>query len=262
MRARALILPEGCDPDDYIKKYGKDELNELIAHAPAISDYYIDNVLGGGKTFEDKRDMIKTAMEFINKINDEIEKNLFIKRIAEKLGINQELLKKEIHKKNVQLKPKEGSQKQNVDHHIDPVEVHLIWLLLEYPQKAVLIESEKVFDFFLHPELKNLGEKIVEAYKLLGFVDINVILSSDADRPLREKIYKLRINEPLADDKTMEKDFTDTVRKIKGKWYKEQKRQVQIKLRQAEESGEKELIYNLTCQKQDLMKEEKNYISK
>jgi DNA primase len=262
MRARALILPEGCDPDDYVKKHGKDKLDELIAQAPTISDYYIDNVLGGGTTFEDKQEMIKTAMEFINKINDEIEKNLFIKRIAEKLGINQELLKKEIHKKDVQLIPKGGSQKQTIDIHIDPVEVHLIRLLLEYPQKTALVESEQVFDFFLHPELKNLGEKIVEEYKLLGFVDINVILSTDADRPLREKIYKLRINEPPTDDKTMEKDFTDTVRKIKGKWYKEQKRQVQLKLRQADEIGDKELIHNLTCQKQNLMKEEKNYVNK
>jgi DNA primase len=262
MRARALILPEGCDPDDYVKKHGKNKLGELIASAPAISDYYIDNVLGGGKTFEDKQEMIKTAMEFINKINDEIEKNLFIKRIAEKLGINQELLKKEIRKKDVQLIPKGGSQKQTIDHHIDPVEVHLIRLLLEYPQKTAFVESEKVLDYFLHPELKNLGDKIVEAYKLLGFVDINVILSADADRPLRDKIYKLSINEPPADDKTMEKNFTDTVKKIKGKWYKEQQRQVQLKLGQAEESGDKELIYNLTCQKQDLMKEEKNYINK
>ena len=257
MRARALILPEGCDPDDYVKKYGKDELNELIAHAPAISDYYIDSVLGGGKTFEDKRDMIKTAMEFINKIDDEIEKNLFIRRIAEKLGINQELLKKEIHKKNVQLKPKSGSQKQTIDHHIDPVEVHLIWLLLEYPQKTARMESEKVFDFFLHTELKNLGEKIVEEYKLLGFVDINVILSADADRPLREKIYKLRINEPPTDDKTMEKDFTDTIRKIKEKWYKDQHRQLKFKLAQADESGNEELSNKLLYEKENILTKER-----
>jgi DNA primase len=128
---------------------------------------------------------------------------------------------------------------------------------MESPQKTAYVENEKVFDFFLHPELKNLGEKIVEAYKLLGFVDINVILSGDADRSLREKIYKLSIDEPPTDNKTMEKDFTDTVRKIKGKWYKEQKRQVQLKLKQADESGDKELIHNLTCQKQNLMKEEK-----
>jgi DNA primase len=69
-------------------------------------------------------------------LDDEIEKNLFIKRIAEKLGINQELLKKEIHKKNVQLKPKRLVDKTNIKVHIDPVEVHLIRLLLEYPQKT------------------------------------------------------------------------------------------------------------------------------
>jgi DNA primase len=257
MRARALILPEGCDPDDYVKKHGKDKLNELITLAPAISDYYIDNVLGGGKTFEDKRDMIKTAMEFINKIDDEIEKNLFIRRIAEKLGINQELLKKEIHKKNVQLKPKSGGQKQPMDHRIDPVEVHLIQLLLEYPQKTAQAESEKVLDYFLHTELKNLGEKIVEAYKLLGFVDINVILSSDDDRSLREKIYKLRIDEPPADDKTMEKDFADTIRKIKEKWYKDQHRQLKFKLAQAQESGNEELSHKLLYEKENILTKER-----
>ncbi len=31
MRARALILPGGCDPDDYVKKHGKNKLGELIA---------------------------------------------------------------------------------------------------------------------------------------------------------------------------------------------------------------------------------------
>jgi len=83
MRARALILPEKYDPDDYIKKYGKDKLDELIANAPAISDYYIDNVLGSGRTFEDKREMTKTAMEFINKIDDKIEK-IFLSNVLRK----------------------------------------------------------------------------------------------------------------------------------------------------------------------------------
>jgi DNA primase len=257
MRARALILPEGCDPDDYVKKYGKEKLVELIDHAPAISDYYIEKVLGNGKTFEENRDLVKTAMEFISKIGDEIERNLFIKRVAEKLGIDQELLKKEIHKKDVQLKPKGGSQKQTIDPHIDPVEVHLIRFLLEYPQKTAYVESEKVLNFFLHPELKSLGEKIVEAYKLLGFIDINVILSADGDRPLREKIYKLSIEAPPTDDTMVEKNFTDTIRRIKEKWYKEQKRQVQFKLSQAQESGDKDLSNKLLYEKEDLLTKEK-----
>ena len=87
------------------------------------------------------------------------EKNLFIKRIAEKLGIDQELLKKEIHKKEVQIKPKTAAKSKTIELQIDPVEVHLIRLLLEYPQKTAQVESEKVLDFFLHPELKNSGRK-------------------------------------------------------------------------------------------------------
>ena len=257
MRARALILPEGCDPDDYIKKHGKDKLNELIAHAPAISDYYIDNVLGGGKTFEDKRDMIKTAMEFINKIDDEIEKNLFIKRIAEKLGINQELLKKELHKKEVQIKPKTAGEKQNIKVQINPLEINLIRLLLEYPQKTVQVESERILDCFLQPELKALGEKIVEAYKLLGFIDISVILSADEDLPLREKIFKLMMEAPPTDDAILEKNFTDNIRRIKEKWYKDQHRQLKFKLAQAQESGNEELSNKLLYEKENILTKER-----
>ena len=257
MHAKALILPDGCDPDDYVKKYGKEKLDKLIELAPAISDYYIENVLGNGKTFEENRDVVKTATEFIGKISDEIEKNLFIKRVAEKLGIPQELLKKEIHKKDVQLKPKGGSQKKTIDAHIDPVEVHLIRLLLEYPQKTTYVESEKVLDFFLHPELKHLGEKIVEAYKLLGFVDINVILSADDDRPLREKIYKLSIEAPPTDDAMVEKNFTDNIRRIKEKWYKDQHRQLKLKLARAQESGNEEILSILLYEKKELIKKER-----
>jgi DNA primase len=257
MHARALILPEGCDPDDYVKKYGKEKLDELIDLAPAISDYYIEKVLGNGKTFEENRDVVKTATEFISKIGDEIEKNLFIKRVAEKLGIPQELLKKEIHKKDVQLKPKGGNQKKTIDAHIDPVEVHLIRLLLEYPQKTAYVESEKVLDFFLHQELKHLGEKIVEAYKLLGFIDINVILSADDDRPLREKIYKLSIEAPPTDDTMVEKNFTDTIRRIKEKWYKDQHRQLKLKLARAQESGNEEILSSLLHEKKELITKER-----
>jgi len=112
-------------------------------------------------------------------------------------------------------------------------------------------------DYFLEPALRDLGEKIVRAYKLLGYIDINVILSSDEDKPLREIIYKLSIEAPPTDEKMVERNFGDNMRRIREKWYKEQKRLIQLKLRQAEESGNGELTRELTCQKQNLMREEK-----
>ena len=257
MRARALILPEGCDPDDYVKKYGKDKLDELISHAQPLSDYYIENVLGGGKTFEDKREMIKTAMEFISKISDKKEKDLFIKRIAEKTGINEELLIKETYKKEMQIEPKSGKEKLQFNVNNDLVEVHLIQLLLEYPQKTIQAENENILDYFLQPKLRVIGKKIIDAYKLLGFVDIGVILADEEDSSLRERIFQLMIKALPADDVMLEKIFADNVRQIKKKWYKDQHRQIKLKLGKAQENGNEELMNKLLHEKENLLMKEK-----
>lgn len=257
MRARALILPGDLDPDDYLKKFGKDKLEELISHAQPLSDYYIENVLGGGKTFEDKREMITTAMEFISKISDKKEKDLFIKRIAEKTGINEELLIKEAYKNETQREPKSGKEKMQFNISNDLVEVHLIQLMLEYPQKTIQVENENILDYFLQPKLRVIGKKIIDAYKLLGFVDIGVILSADEDSSLRERIFQLMIKAMPVDDVMLEKIFVDNIRQIKRKWYKDQHRQIKLKLGKAQENGNEELINKLLREKENLLIKEK-----
>jgi DNA primase len=256
MRAKALVLPGGYDPDDYVKKFGKDKLEELIADAQPLSDYYIENVLGGGKTFEEKREKVKTAIEFLNKINDKKEKDLFIKRIAEKTGLDQELLIQEVYNKE-RKKQQASGQKQNQKIHIDPVEVNLIRLLLEYPQKTVQVESENILDYFLQSELKALGGKIIETYKLLGFVDIGVILPTDEDTPLREKIFQLMMEALPADGVMVDKIFIDNIRQIQKKWYKDQHQQIKLKLGKAQEKGNEELLNQLLQEKKNLISKER-----
>ena len=67
---------------------------------------------------------------------------------------------------------------------------------------------------------------------------------------------------PPTDDHMVERNFADNIQRIREKWYKEQKRLIQLQLRQAQESGNGELTRELTCQKQNVMKEEKEYVQK
>ena len=253
MKARALILPEGHDPDDYVKKFGAGNLEKMVAQAQPLSDYYIENVLGGGKSFEDKREMIKRSMEFIDKIIDQKEKALFIKRIAEKAGINEELFVKELPRE----KTRGAKAKPQLNIDADAVEMHLIQLLLEYPKKIIQIEEKNILDYFLQPRLKFLGEKMIAAYKEQGVVDIGIILAGDEDAPLRAKIFQAMIKALPADSATMEKVFADNLRQIKRKWFKEQHRQIKLRLGKAQESGNDDLINELLREKEHLLMEEK-----
>ncbi len=257
MRARALVLPEGLDPDDYVKKFGRERLEELIANAQPLSDYYIENVLGGGKTFEDKREMVKAAMEFINKISDKKEKDLFIKRIAEKTGVDQGLLIQEIYRDASAGIAGAGREKPAVNINNNLVELHLIRLLMEYPQKILQVKSENIFDFFLQPQLKELGHTIIENYMLLGFVDLNIVLSTEEEAPLREKILRLMMEALPTEDGMLGKIFTDNIRQIKKKWYKDQHRRIKFELIQAQEKGDQELLNRLVQEKEKLLIEER-----
>lgn len=257
IKARALVLPDGLDPDDYVRKFGGEPLKRLIADAPSLSDYYIENVLASGKTFEETRDASSAAMEFIGRINDEIEKNLFIKRVAEKLGISQELFKREANRKEARLKSKPVMPARQSQYKVDPVEMNFICLLLEYPQKALRAETEDALDFFMQPELKILGKKIISTYKLLGFIDVGLLLSADEEAPLREKIFQLMMAALPVDDVMLEKIFADNIRQIKKKWYKEQHLQLKLKLIRAQEIGNSSLVEELLREKEKIIAQEK-----
>jgi DNA primase len=139
------------------------------------------------------------------------------------------------------------------------VEVHLIQFLLEYPQKTIFMENENILDYFLQPQIKALGAKIIDAYKLLGFVDLSLILTAAEDAPLREKIFRLMMEAvPVDDEEMAEKIFADNIRQIKKKWYRDQHRQIKFKLAQAQEKGNREILERLLQEKENLLNKERS----
>ena len=96
VHAKAVILPEGHDPDDFVRTQGREKMEELVARALPMVDYYIEEILGGRGTLEEDRDKLREAVAFLCRIGDAVERNLFIKKVAETLNVDQEVLKAEV----------------------------------------------------------------------------------------------------------------------------------------------------------------------
>ena len=250
--ARVVILPENLDPDDYIKKHGPEAMEKLIADSQSMVDYYIENVIGSKRGFEENRDALREAVPFISRIEDPVQRNLFTKRVSEKLNVDQALLKSEITKASSGRRPAKLAKQngfKNVSSLSDSVEMTMIHLIMEFPEKLSGLDSE-IFDYFQDPNLKPLGKefkRIIQDGREFVLADF---LSGMGDNELRKRILSWTMSDTPFDGDMSEKLFTDTIDKIKTRWLRTKKEEYNRELRLAEELGDTDrcdkLLYEIT----------------
>jgi DNA primase len=255
LSGRALVLPEGLDPDDYIRTYGGDSLMELIARAPSFADYYIDHVLGGQSGFEAGRDSFHRAAAFIRQIENVIERNLFIKRVSERLGIDQELLKKEISH-NLNSNPDEAAVKGGLTVEIEKIEMDLVYLFLIHPERIATLRQTNCLDYFTNVELKQLGQDLWAAVAGPGPADVVETINRMNPGPVREGLMKKLVSEdPVMEEKSLDRMLFDAIMQIKRRWYKQKYKVLMVRLKKAQEAGDGDLCNHLLSEQNRLMKE-------
>ncbi|HUH66010.1 MAG TPA: DNA primase [Syntrophales bacterium] len=262
MHAKGVVLPEGYDPDQYVRIRGKESFLEIVEGAESLVDYYIDNVIGEVSTFEEKKDASREAVSFIVHIDNIKERDLLIKRVTEKLGLDQQLLTAEV---NLALKTPAGKQAvapKEAEVDLDAVELSFIHIMLEYPAKVPAVVKAKIVDCFMSATLKPLALKLMDTVQKEGpeGFDSSLFLQSIDHDSVRKKLLKMMIDENPYDEKVIDRVTADAMRQIKRKWYKEKSRVLKTRIRKAEESGNQELWAKLLRELQILQKEEKTLL--
>ena len=144
--AKIIRMDPYKDPDEFIKNLGAEAFEERIQKArngfmfslEILEKEYDMNSPEGKNSFLD------TASERLNTFEDEIERDLYIKAVAEKYNVNHESLKKKVAKIAIKTglakpvdKPKQAANKDRgkEDGNLQSQKILLTWL----------IENEKVF---------------------------------------------------------------------------------------------------------------------
>ncbi|MDO5716578.1 MAG: DNA primase [Tissierellia bacterium] len=94
---KVVSIPDAMDPDDFIRKEGKDAFERLLYDSKDAFDFAISfykSDLDISKR-EDYIEFIKRIGNHIATIPSEIEQEIYMKDIAKKYGLNEESLKKE-----------------------------------------------------------------------------------------------------------------------------------------------------------------------
>ena len=260
VHAKAVILPDGHDPDDFVRTRGREKMEELVARAVPMVDYYIDEILGGRGTLEEDRDKLREAVAFISRIEDAVERNLFIKKVAERLNVDQEVLKAEVgrvlsHATASQAEPTRRKSVREPDH----LELGLIHMMLECPERIPSVATSGVLACFTTEELRSLGERLLTAAEKEGgaIPDVFSLVNGLEEGPVRARLLDLLMGESPYPEELIDRLMADTIRKIRERSNRERGKILTRKIKEAERVKDQGLYDRLVAEKNRLLREEK-----
>jgi len=260
IHARAVILPDGHDPDDFVRSCGREKMDEVVAKALPMADYYIDQILGGRGTLEEDRDKLREAVSFLSRIGDGVDRSPFVKRVAEVFDLKEETLEREVLRaasRAPSAVPADLPQRTTAAER-ETLELRLIQMMLEYPEKVSTVRETEVLACFRSGELKSLGEELLAMDKEGRTMrDASSLVVTLTQEPLRRRLLELLVQESPYKAEQIDRLVADAIRKIHDRSNKERGRILTRKIREAEKAGDQELLDRLFTEKNKLLQEEK-----
>ncbi|GMV95603.1 MAG: hypothetical protein AMXMBFR82_53810 [Candidatus Hydrogenedentota bacterium] len=86
LTVRALVLPGGQDPDDYIHEHGVDAFRELVDNALDFVTFYVRMNGERRGTIEGRSDIAREVFTIIQAVDDVLRVDEYLKRLANELG--------------------------------------------------------------------------------------------------------------------------------------------------------------------------------
>lgn len=244
-KVRVLHVTDGKDPDEYVKKYGKEAFLKLIEGALSYADYKLDACRQGLNlnTEEGEAEFIRRALDVISAL-DPVEAELYKKKLAESSGISRSVLDREMETEQrrkagnrggfppEQRKDRKGQKQLS----LTPVERTLLKICLE--DQRFFPRLEKYDGILQSPLARRIAEAAREnAEERDGPSTESGILDrlTPEEFSAAERYFK---NVPLGEER--EEIFQSCINDWKIRKIKIQERDLRNQLSLAEEAGRQE----------------------
>lgn len=98
---KVVRLPNGMDPDEFIKANGSEAFEKQLEKAMTMKEFQI-NCLADKFNLQDKNNIpkfIEASLNLLCTFNNVTDRDLYLKTVAEKANMNEEILRRELNKK-------------------------------------------------------------------------------------------------------------------------------------------------------------------
>ena len=217
--AFVVELAAGEDPDSFLAKEGRDAFAERLAKARPVLDYYIRDLLAGTDTgsVAGKMAVVEQLAPLVQKIGNQMERELYLKEIARLLGMDPRSLFRQMQGGAAAPAARRPAvQNQSSQPVATLPEETLLALMGRYPEVTEMVRSRGVETIF-PPGMVLLAYRLMEQKD-----DLGTFLAEVEPPELRQRLGALFMDDAHLIEVDPVRAFADLCRAIEVQQLKKQ----------------------------------------
>ena len=255
---KTVVLPKGEDPDGFLRKGNRDELERKVAEAVPLFDFFLESLrkTHDVRSIDGKVRMAEEALALIRGIPEGIRRNFYVKTLAERVDI-QESMVYDMLQSAPKDRPKgrEGAGPPAEKKTFPRSEEMIVRLMVQHPQLIPKISEEGIFREFESPFLREMAEALDAFYHRQGRLDLGEALGQVGE-DLKGGVCAFVFEESGLEGGDLEKVVEDCVQKIREGKLKKEKQELLKRIKEAEKRKGENGLEVLLLEWQELVKKE------
>jgi DNA primase len=235
IRAKVAGLPEGEDPDSYLRKFGSEKFNAMLKDAKPFIEQLICSALaeeGMLDSTERKTWHANKILEFIRKIPSNIEKNEYLNILSERLRISEKALQSDLlkfpgNRSERNPEPLAHPRKKGRASLAEQCERGLVLIMIQHPEKIKKVREKISLQDFKDSDLHEIASVLLEQDNIESAVTVDKIIERLSTGDQKAIVGALAMEPVEYED--LDRTITDFVKGMKKKDMKDRLHEIQMK---------------------------------
>ena len=228
-----LFLPDGEDPDTYVRQVGKAKFEAEIDKALGFTEFFFQGLESDldAATTEGKAALSKLAVPLIAELPEGVFKQLVIKELSERTGLDSDKLvtttgldRPPDPDRTVRTEPSRTSTQRQLK--LSKLAEYALQLLLRQPNVATSLDEDNLSRLDGRPEWQILVELVRWVHHAEGGTSTMLLLSHYQESPYFEYLKQLAEQDPLLSADQLKGEFLETLKKMLAEGDNQQKQRV------------------------------------
>jgi len=252
-----LSLPEGMDPDDYIRENSSEAFKERLSHAMVMFDYMYNESIRGIDlgSVREKVKTLERMIEYLNSIQDMAERDLYFRKLAGRMELSESVVLEKAKKlayRGQRRETQKGLQQKRV---LSLDEKKLIKIILDghfyFRDQLIELLDIKAVSIITAKILRTALDTVSESDTN---INVTVLLGELQEEEEKNLLSKIMVEDIEFKDEP-EYELLQCIRSIKKRYLRNLLKNQKILLSEASEDEEEqkiteilEIMHDLACQ--------------